>query len=112
MATLARTFPKEEKYRLTDQVIRASRSVTANLAEGYGRFHYSESIQFARHARGSLYELLDHLTVARDEGIVNAEKFQQMRAEVGRAIAVVNGYIRHAKAVKVLPPKPRITNNE
>ena len=33
-------LPKEEKYRLSDQLIRASRSSTANVAEGYGRFHY------------------------------------------------------------------------
>ena len=52
IAELARTFPQEEKYRLTNQLIRAARSVTANLAEGYGRFHYAENIQFARQARG------------------------------------------------------------
>ena len=51
------TFPREEKYRLADQMIRASRSVTNNIAEGYGRFHYQENIQYCRQARGSLYEL-------------------------------------------------------
>jgi four helix bundle protein len=37
---LSRKFPEEEKYRLSDQMIRASRSSTANIAEGYGRFHF------------------------------------------------------------------------
>lgn len=50
-------FPTEEKYRLADQLIRASRSVTADVAVGYGRFHYQEHIQFCPQARGSFYEL-------------------------------------------------------
>tara|TARA_A100000171_G_scaffold27947_1_gene26040 strand:- start:176 stop:355 length:180 start_codon:yes stop_codon:yes gene_type:complete len=40
ISALTKTFPVEEKFKLVDQLIRASRSVTANLAEGYGRFHY------------------------------------------------------------------------
>ena len=51
---LCKQFPKEEKFRLSDQMIRASRSATACIAEGYGRFHYQENIQFCRQARGSL----------------------------------------------------------
>src|SRR3972149_9873368 len=77
IADLAKTLPPEEKFRLADQMIRASRSVTANIAEGFGRFHYQESIQFCRQARGSLYELLDHLTVALDEGYVSKVMFNE-----------------------------------
>jgi four helix bundle protein len=66
LSELARTFPLEERYRLSDQLIRAARSVTANIAEGYGRFHYQENIQFVRQARGSLFEVIDHLIVACD----------------------------------------------
>jgi len=62
IADLVRTFPSEEKYRLVDQIVRSSRSVTANIAEGYGRFHFQENIQYCRQARGSLTETLDHLT--------------------------------------------------
>lgn len=50
---LTKSFPSEEKYRLIDQMIRASRSITANIAEGYGRYHYQENIQYCRQARGS-----------------------------------------------------------
>ena len=63
---LCKKFSSEEKYRLTDQMVRASRSTTANLAEGYGRFHYQENIQFCRQARGSVYEMIDHLTLDLD----------------------------------------------
>ena len=65
ISQLVKEFPDKEKYRLSDQMIRASRSITANIAEGHGRYHYQENIQFCRQARGSLFELLDHITVAR-----------------------------------------------
>ena len=45
---LVKTFPQEEKYRLSDQIIRAARRVTACIAEGYGRYHFQENIQFCR----------------------------------------------------------------
>jgi four helix bundle protein len=107
----ARTFLKAEKYRLVDQVTRASRSVTANLAEGYGRFHFGESVQFARQAKGSLYELLDHFTVASDEGLLKEQQYHTSRSEVVRAVVVMNGFIPYLRTAKVAFPKPRITNN-
>jgi four helix bundle protein len=53
---LIKTFPDFEKYELVSQMRRSSRSVTHNISEGYGRFHYKENIQFCRTSRGSLYE--------------------------------------------------------
>jgi len=73
ISTLVKSFPPEEKYKLVDQMIRASRSVTNNISEGYGRFHYQENIQFCRESRGSLYELIDHFTIASDEGYITEE---------------------------------------
>ena len=64
--TLCDRFPKEEKYRLVDQMIRSSRSICANIAEGHGRFHYQENIQFCRISRGSISETIDHLICARE----------------------------------------------
>ena len=64
---ISKTFPNEEKCRLTDQIIRSYRSVTANIAEGHGRFHYQDETQFVRQARGSLSETLDHQICALDE---------------------------------------------
>jgi four helix bundle protein len=103
LSNLAGTFPKEKKYRLADQPIRASRSVTANLAEGYGRFHYAENAQYARQARGSLYEVLDHLTVCKAEKIVDNETFVRVRDDIVRAITIVNGFIRYLRTAKDRP---------
>jgi four helix bundle protein len=88
IATITHAFPKDEQYRLRDQLIRASRSVTANIAEGYGRFHYTENIQFARLARGSLYEIIDHLTVAQEEKLISDETFTLLRENAVRAKSV------------------------
>ncbi len=112
IAALARTFPKEEQYRLQDQLIRASRSVRANLAEGYGRFHYAENIQFSRQARGSLYEVMDHLTVAQEGKLISNETFESVREAVLRAISVVNGFIRYLSKSKTSSRTSRLTNNE
>jgi len=55
-------LPVEEKYCLSNQIRKTSISITANIAGGYGPYYYHEGIQFYRIARGSLYELKDHLT--------------------------------------------------
>jgi four helix bundle protein len=95
ISSLVKTFPVDEKYRLTDQMIRASRSVTANIAEGYGRYHYQENMQFSRQARGSLYEILDHLTVAVDEEYIVDDLFEDLRGEVFAIVKKLNGYIQY-----------------
>ena len=59
--SVIKTFPKFEKFELMSQMRRASRSVTHNIAEGYGRFHFKENAQFCRMSRGSLYEILNRL---------------------------------------------------
>jgi four helix bundle protein len=61
LSILVKAFPMEERYRIIDQLLRSSRSITTNIAEGYGRFNYQENIRFCRQARGSLSEALDHL---------------------------------------------------
>lgn len=94
------TLPKEEKYRLTDQLLRASRSVTANIAEGYGRFHFQENIQYSRQARGSLYEILDHFIVALDEGWLTKKGYDSLREQTFICIKLVNGYIGYLKRSK------------
>ena len=96
-----RPFPSEEKYRLTDQMIRASRSVTANVAEGHGRYHFQENIQFCRQARGSLYELIDYLYVAIDEEYIDNTSFTNIRTNIYEVIRILNGYIKYLNKSKV-----------
>ena len=98
LSQLARKLPSSEKFRLADQLLRASRSVTANIAEGYGRFHYQENIQFCRQARGSLFELLDHLSVAYDEEYISEENFAEAKERIFEVIRMLNGYVKYLKS--------------
>jgi four helix bundle protein len=93
-------FPPHEKYGLSSQIKRAASSVTANLAEGHGRYSYQENVQFCRQSRGSLYELRDHLTTALDAGYIQQEKYEQLEAIAMSAIKLVNGYIRATRNLK------------
>lgn len=76
---------------------RASRSVTHNIAEGYGRFHFKENIQFCRISRGSLYELIDQLLTAQDEGYINKVYFEEQKLKIVECITILNGYINYLK---------------
>ncbi len=90
---ITKQFPAEEKYSLTDQIKRSSRSVTANIAEGYGRYNYQETTQFIRQARGSLSETYDHLHTALDEGYINKEVFKKFEGQYQKVLKLINGYI-------------------
>ena len=91
---VSRKFPGEEKYVLLAQLRRAAISVTANVAEGFGRFSYRENIQYCRQARGSAYEIRDHLTTALDAGYIAQEEWVEIDALTQRVAQVLNGYIR------------------
>ena len=100
MYNLHKTFPKDERYRLSDQLIRASRSITANIAEGHGRYHFQENIQFCRIARGSLSECLDQLTCAFDCGFIEEEKFNKYKEQIDEINRILNGYVAFLKRQK------------
>lgn len=88
-------MPKEEVFRLSDQLIRCSRSTTANIAEGYGRFHYMDNAKFCSNSRGSCWEILDHLITANDEKLIPDKLLNQGRELINEAIKLSNGYITY-----------------
>ena len=104
-SSLTKSLPPDERFRLTDQLVRASRSVTANIAEGYGRFHFQENIQYCRHARGSLFEIIDHFYVALDEGYIHEDLFAKLKAQTHEIIIKINGYIRYLNQQKLISEK-------
>jgi len=90
-------LPREERYRLGDQVLRAGRSTTANIAEGYGRFHYMDNAKFCSNARGSCWEVLDHLITAVDEELMPSEMLSTGRGLVNTAVKLLSGYMNYLK---------------
>ncbi|MGB7443437.1 MAG: four helix bundle protein [Coleofasciculaceae cyanobacterium] len=61
---MTKKFPREEMYGMVSQIRRSATSISANIAEGYGREYRAEYIQFLRIAQGSLKELETHLLLA------------------------------------------------
>ncbi len=119
---VAPLLPPEEKFLLRAQLLDAARSITANIAEGYGRYHYLDNSKFCSNARGSACEVLDHLIAAHDESLISAELLEMGRAKVDRALQLINGYMgylrRQASIARRSPEDgattagSRITDNE
>lgn len=95
--TLCKALPNDERYRLGDQVLRSARSTTANIAEGYGRFHYLDNAKFCSNARGSCWETIDHMITAADENLIPEDLLNQGREIANKAVALLNGYISYLR---------------
>jgi four helix bundle protein len=98
--SLAKKLPDYERFGLASQLRRAASSVTANIAEGFGRYGYQENAQLSRQARGSLYELRDHLTTCVDEGYLALPEGRRIDRNAQRVTQVLNGYLRSTLALK------------
>lgn len=97
---LIKKLPAEEKYSLDSQMRRAIISVTNNIAEGHGRYHYQENIQFCRQSRGSLEEIIDDLNVCIDERYFDEDYLNQLKEEGYKLLKKVNSYIKYLRKCK------------
>jgi four helix bundle protein len=97
---LIKNLPDEEKFNLSSQMRRAATSLTNNIAEGNGRYHYQESIQFCRQARGSLAELIDDLNICIDEAYLSAEVVNDLKVKAYDINKRLNGYIAYLRKMK------------
>jgi four helix bundle protein len=102
IAILVKSFPEYEKFILTDQILRSSKSGCANISEGHGRYHYQENIQFCRIARGSLSETHNHLTDALDEKYITNEEFEIHVNQLKLCTRLLNGYINYLEKQKAI----------
>jgi len=97
---IIKKLPFEEKNNLNNQIRRASVSATANIAEGYGRFHYQEEIQFYRISRGSIYELKDHLISCFDLKYLEDTTYLQGIDLIEKAKISLSGFIKYIQKQK------------
>lgn len=94
---LANSFPSEERFRLSDQIIRSSGGITATIAEGHGRYTFKDQLHFCIMARGSLSESLNHLIDAFDCKFINEEKLIYFKTMINETERLLNGYITYLR---------------
>lgn len=97
---MIRKLPHEERYNLDPQMRRAVVSITNNIAEGHGRYHYQENIQFCRQSRGSLEEIIDDLNVCLDERYFPQDFIGGLKTDGYELLKAINGYIKYLKKMK------------
>jgi four helix bundle protein len=89
-----KSFPKEELYGITSQTRRAASSISANIAEGFNRYHYNDKIRFYHNARGSVSESQNFLFLSRDLSLLEKEEFNRLFNLSEEAARLINGLIR------------------
>lgn len=97
----SRTLPPEEKYDLYAQIRRSSKGVTGNIAEGYGRYHYLDSLHYYSIARGELNETLAHLINAKVLSYIEQPEFETLYNLIRQTEQALNGfkaYVRRLRA--------------
>lgn len=96
---LTRQLPKEELFGLTNQIRRAAVSIPSNIAEGCGRQHTRDTLQFLFVARGSLFEVETQLYLATDLGYVTEVELNEILAAVTNCKKLLQGFIRYYRTL-------------
>lgn len=94
MYRIAKKLPETDKFGLASQIRRAAVSLTNNIAEGHGRYHFLDQIRFTLQSRGSLEELLDDLNVCEDEQYVVGGEIASLKNDGWRVRQLIDGYVR------------------
>ncbi len=94
---LTYSFPPHEKYRLSDQLIRSTRSINSNISEGHGRYTFKDQIHFCIQARGSLSETYNHLIDAFDCNYISKHQLVYFKSLIDEIGGLLNGYISYLR---------------
>jgi len=101
MYGVSRRLPAFENFDLGSQIRRAAVSLTNDLAEGHGRWHFLDHIKFVLQARGSLEELQDDLNVCEDEGYLTFVETADLKEHAWHVLQLINGYLRYLRDSKL-----------
>jgi four helix bundle protein len=111
ISDLVKSFPKDEKFLLTAQVVDSSRSITRNMAEGYGRYTFTDTRNFFIIARGSITETMEHLTTAFDEKYISDDELKNGEEKCELVFKLTNGYISYLdKSKAAAKPNSKLQN--
>jgi four helix bundle protein len=95
VATLVKSFPKEEKYDLTGQMRRSARSIPSDISEGFGRFHFNDKLTFYERCRASLGELRNHFGEALDNRYIEKKCYDRFYKELNEIGYLLNKMMRN-----------------
>jgi four helix bundle protein len=95
VATLVKSFPKEEKYDLIAQMRRSARSIPSDISEGFGRFHFNDKLTFYERCRASLGELRNHFEEALDNRYIKKDSYDRFFQEMSEIGYLLNKMIRN-----------------
>ena len=98
---ITKDFPQEEKFGITNQLRRAASSITANIAEGFDRYHFNDKIKFYYQSRGSVAEIQSFLLLARDLNYADSEICKNLIEKADEVRQLINGLIRSINNQKV-----------
>jgi len=101
MYAVSRALPSFEKFELASQIRRAAVSLTNNISEGHGRWHWLDHIKFVLQSRGSLQELIDDLNVCEDEKYLAPDEISKLKQDGWRVLHLINGYLRYLRERKI-----------
>ena len=107
---LVKKFPSHEKFYLPFQIVDCSRSITRNIAEGYGRYSYTDTRHFFIISRGSTTETMEQLTTAFDEKYITEEELKSGEENCELVFKLINGYIAYldkSKKQVMQQPSPK-----
>jgi four helix bundle protein len=93
-------LPRDEKFRLRDQIERCSSSVCDNIAEGYTAYYYKEKVKGFYVARREAGETQNHIRKLSGKEYLNPEQSQSWVEEYEEVIRGINGYIRYVREKK------------
>ena len=93
--SITKNFPKEEQYGLTNQMRRCAVSIPSNIAEGCGRNHKKDSLQFFFISRGSIYELETQLYLSNDLNFISSNELNDLLINLEAVRKLLNGFIRY-----------------
>lgn len=91
-------MPQYLKNHMGDQLLRSVDSIAANIAEGYGRFHYKDQIRFLYISRGSLFETAHWLSVLFQRDIISKDSMEGIQALAEIEGKKLNQYINYLKS--------------
>ena len=98
------TLPREFRYTTGQQFLEASDSIGANIAEGFGRFHYRDSLKFYYNSRGSLYETMHWTGRLKRRNLILPEQFKIMHQYTSEEKMKLNKFIKSLKSISNNPP--------